>query len=111
MLFRSTLRERGAAVYREQCSDCHGEDGRGKPRVYPALAGNRLVTAESAHNALRTVLFGGFPPATLGNPRPYGMPPYAHRLSATDVAAVLTYIRSAWGNIASAVSPAAVSER
>lgn len=105
------LRELGGGVYREHCSDCHGEEGRGKPYAYPALAGNRLVTADSAGNALRTVLFGGFAPSTATNPRPYGMPPYAHRLSATEVAAVLTYVRSAWGNDASAVSPAAVSER
>ena len=89
----------------------HGADGLGKPSVYPALAGNRLVTAASANNALRTVLFGGFGPSTARNPRPYGMPPYAHRLSATDIAAVLTYVRSAWGNAATAVSPTAVSER
>jgi len=39
------------------------------------------------------------------------MPPYAHRLSATEIAAVLTYVRASWGNAAPAVSPAAVSER
>ncbi|HVY63246.1 MAG TPA: c-type cytochrome [Gammaproteobacteria bacterium] len=105
------LRMLGATVYREHCSDCHGADGLGKPLVYPALAANRLVTAESANNALRTVLFGGFAPSTAKHPRPYGMPPFAHQLSPTEIAAVLTYVRSAWGNDAPAVSPAAVSER
>jgi mono/diheme cytochrome c family protein len=105
------LRDLGATVYDEQCRDCHGADGLGEPYAYPALAGNPLVTAASANNALRTVLFGGFPPATRKNPRPYSMPPYAHRLSATEIAAVLTYVRASWGNAAPAVSPAAVSER
>jgi mono/diheme cytochrome c family protein len=49
------------------------------------------------------VLLGGFPPVTAGNPRPYSMPPYAQQLSDADVAAVVTYIRQAWSNRASAV--------
>jgi mono/diheme cytochrome c family protein len=108
---REALRDVGAGIYRRHCGDCHGADGLGKPYVYPALAGNRLVTATSANNALKTVLFGGFAPSTTTNPRPYGMPPYAQRLSSTEVAAVLTYVRSSWGNDAPAVSPAAVRER
>ena len=55
-------------------------------------------------NAIRMVYVGGFPPSTRGNPRPYGMPPFAHVLSDAEVAAVVTYIRGAWGNKASAVS-------
>jgi len=39
------------------------------------------------------------------------MPPYAHQLSPTEIAAVLTYVRSTWGNDAPAVAPAAVRER
>lgn len=108
---RAALVELGAEVYRNHCSECHGEDGEGEPDVYPALAGNRLVTAASASNALQTILYGGFAPSTVLNPRPYGMPPYAHRLSPAEIAAVLTYVRSAWGNTADAVAPAAVSER
>ena len=53
---------------------------------------------QSAVNPIRMVLNGGFPPGTDGNPRPYGMPPFAQRLSDDEVAAVVTYIRSAWGN-------------
>jgi mono/diheme cytochrome c family protein len=105
------LVELGGGVYRNHCSECHGEDGEGEPYVYPALAGNRLVTAESANNALQTILYGGFAPSTAMHPRPYGMPPYAHRLSPTEIAAVLTYVRSSWGNTAGAVSPIAISER
>jgi mono/diheme cytochrome c family protein len=108
---REALRDLGADVYRKHCGDCHGDDGLGKPYVYPALAGNRLVTATSANNMLKTVLFGGFAPSTATNPRPYGMPPYAHLLSPTEVAAVLTYVRSSWGNDAPAVSPVVVRER
>ena len=50
------------------------------------------------------VLNGGFPPGTVGNPMPYGMPPFAQPLSDDEVAAVVTYIRTSWGNRGSAVS-------
>jgi mono/diheme cytochrome c family protein len=108
---RAALRKRGATVYGEHCAECHGDDGEGQPRQYPALAGSRLVNAVSATNALRLTLDGGFPPSTDGNPYPYGMPPFSQRLSRADIAAVLTYIRSEWGNEAPAVSVVEVERR
>ena len=61
---------------------------------------------ESAVNPIRMVLNGGFPPGTHGNPMPYGMPPFAQSLSDDEVAAVVTYIRTAWGNRGAPVSAA-----
>jgi mono/diheme cytochrome c family protein len=55
-------------------------------------------------NAIRIVLNGGFPPSTAGNPRPYGMPPFAQLLSDEEVASVVTYVRASWGNAAAPVS-------
>jgi mono/diheme cytochrome c family protein len=55
-------------------------------------------------NAIRMVLNGGYPPGTAGNPMPYGMPPFAQSLSDVEVAAVVTYIRTAWGNHGTPVS-------
>src|SRR5690606_34933400 len=81
------LRQLGAAVYADQCAECHGAAGEGEPFVYPPLAGNALVTRARPTNAIRSVLLGGYPPSTAGNPRPYGMPPFAHRLDATETAA------------------------
>ena len=59
---------------------------------------------QSAVNPIRMVLNGGFPPGTIGNPMPYGMPPFAQSLSDDEVAAVVTFIRAAWGNRGAAVS-------
>lgn len=56
-------------------------------------------------------LFIAIAAATAGNPRPFGMPPYATSSSDADLAAVLSHIRSAWGNRASAVSELAVSQQ
>lgn len=95
--------ERGAAVYSQQCAQCHGERGEGRPGAFPALAGNRAATMENPTNLVRMVILGGYPPTTAGNPRPYGMPPFRHVLGDDDVAAVSTYVRNAWGNRAASV--------
>ncbi len=105
---RADLLRRGSQVYAEQCAGCHRSDGEGVTRAYPALARNPSVIMGSTINAIRVVLNGGFPPGTAGNPRPYGMPPFAQKLSDEDVASVLTYVRNSWGNQAPAVAPADV---
>jgi mono/diheme cytochrome c family protein len=100
----SLLMSLGQTVYQARCAACHGSDGRGMPPNYPPLAGNPSIQMESAVNPIRMVLNGGFPPGTAGNPEPYGMPPFAQTLSDNEIAAVVTYIRAAWGNRGTAVS-------
>ncbi|HSV78222.1 MAG TPA: c-type cytochrome [Ramlibacter sp.] len=107
----ATMLGRGRELYENHCASCHGEQGRGVPGAYPALAGNRSVTLPVTANLVQAVLNGGFPPATRGNPRPYGMPPFATVLSDADVAAVLTYVRTSWGNRAAPVSELSVTQQ
>jgi len=71
--------------------------------VYPPLAGNTSVTEPTGINAIRIVLLGGFAPTTAAHPRPYSMPPFAQQLSDGEVAAVVSYVRQAWGNEAGPV--------
>ncbi len=106
---RASVLARGSSIYRTRCSDCHGADGHGKPPAYPPLAQNPSIEMESAVNAIRMVLNGGYPPETTGNPRPYGMPPFAQMMSDEDIAAVVTYIRVAWGNRGQPVTPGEVN--
>jgi mono/diheme cytochrome c family protein len=101
---RSLLMSLGQSVYGAQCASCHGADGRGKPPDYPPLADNQSIQMESAVNPIRMVLNGGFPPGTQLNRAPFGMPPFAGLLSDDQVAAVVSYIRQAWGNHGSAVT-------
>jgi mono/diheme cytochrome c family protein len=79
------------------------------PPHYPPLAGNRSLTTRESVNPVRIVLNGGFAPATAGNPRPYGMPPYAHVMNDSEVAAVVSYLRASWGNKAPPVTPSEVN--
>jgi mono/diheme cytochrome c family protein len=106
----SLLLRFGQTVYETHCASCHASDGRGMPPDYPPLAGNPSIQMESAVNPIRMVLNGGFPPGTGGNPRPYGMPPFAQSLSDDEVAAVVTYIRAAWGNQGAAISAGQANE-
>lgn len=103
--------ERGGRLYGDHCASCHGEKGEGVAGAYPPLANNRAVTLPVTANLVQVVLYGGFPPSTRGHPRPFGMPPFATVLSDADVAAVITYMRSAWGNRAAPVSELAVSQQ
>jgi mono/diheme cytochrome c family protein len=96
---------RGSAIYDEQCASCHGKQGEGAAGAVPPLAGNRQLGMASANNVIRVVLAGGFAPATAGNPRPYGMPPFGQSLSDDDIAAVVSHLRSAFAAGAGGVSP------
>jgi mono/diheme cytochrome c family protein len=99
----ATMRN-GAALYDEHCALCHGKAGMGEAGAYPALAGNPAVLADPPTNAMRLIIEGGFPADTPGHPKPYGMPPFGPILSGEQIAAVLTYIRNAWGQRAPPVS-------
>jgi mono/diheme cytochrome c family protein len=95
----------GATTYANRCAACHLSDGTGMAPAYPPLAGNPSIEMDVSVNPLRMVLNGGYPPQTIGNPRPYGMPPFAQVLSDEEVAAVVTYIRVSWGNHGTLVTP------
>jgi len=110
---------KGRKLYERHCADCHGAQGEGAkaesavsnveqggPWAYPPLAGNRAVTMGSAVNLVRVVRSGGFAPSTAGHPRPYGMPPFD--LNNDDMAAVISYIRTSWGNQAAPISASGV---
>ncbi|KIF81645.1 alcohol dehydrogenase [Noviherbaspirillum autotrophicum] len=97
--------KQGAKLYEKYCAECHKSDGKGAPPGYPPLVGTRSLAARSPINPIRIVLNGGYPPTTKGNPRPYGMPPFAVELNDSEVAAVVSYIRTSWGNKGNMVSP------
>jgi len=90
--------DRGGTVYKDRCATCHGDAGEGRPPAALALAKNRAVTMDSAINMIRVVLYGGYTPGTAGNPQPFGMPPFAQDLSDQQIADVINFVRTSWGN-------------
>ncbi|WP_087631455.1 c-type cytochrome [Caballeronia telluris] len=107
---RNDLAPLGKKVYDAQCALCHAAAGQGKLPHFPPLANNQSIVMNSAVNPIRMVLNGGYPPGTFKNPKPYGMPPFAQSLSDVEVAAVVTYIRTTWGNRGAPVSVKEVNE-
>jgi mono/diheme cytochrome c family protein len=101
---RADVAQRGVKVYERHCAQCHGEQGRGVPGAYPALAGNRAVLLRDPTNLVQMVLHGGYSPVTAGHPRPFGMPPGILELEDRDIAAVLTHLRTQWGHSAGEVT-------
>jgi alcohol dehydrogenase (quinone), cytochrome c subunit len=100
---------RGAELYDDNCAACHHTDGAGSPKALPKIAGNSSVLAEDPNSLIRLVLAGSALPGTSAAPSPLGMPGFGWRLSNQEVAQLLTFIRSAWGNQASSVSAGQVA--
>ena len=97
-------------LYAAKCAVCHGENGVSSEPEFPSLVGHRTVTMASSANLVRVIIGGGFPPTTPGNPAPFGMPPFGQELSDAEIAALASYVRGAWGHMASRVLPLEVQK-
>jgi mono/diheme cytochrome c family protein len=99
----------GGTVYTANCSGCHGAAGAGQPGVFPPLANNPYVTGD-AKEVIHTLNYGLNGAIKVGTASYNGqMPAWKGNLTDQQIADVVTYIRSSWGNKASAVSAADVA--
>jgi mono/diheme cytochrome c family protein len=94
----------GGAIYADECSACHGMDGKGVPFLFPSLAGSPNVRSTDPTSLIRVLMEGARSVATAGEPTSPGMPWFAWKLNDAELAAVLTYVRNSWGSSASAVT-------
>jgi mono/diheme cytochrome c family protein len=99
----------GAAIYRDQCSACHGLDGKGVAELFPSVADSSMVKSGDPTTSIRIVLRGARSVGTSAQPTAPGMPSYGKQLDDDEVAAVLTYMRNTWGGAAAAVTSGQVS--
>lgn len=100
----------GAQVFSTNCSTCHGATGQGVPGSFPPLANNPVVTGDP-NKVIGIVLGGLSTPITVNGQSFHGqMPPWKGTLTNSQIADVITYIRSSLGNNkASAVTEAQVA--
>ena len=96
--------DRGAELYVDNCAACHRTSGKGSAGVFPEIAGNSFVLLQDPTPLIRLVLQGSSLPATAAAPSRLGMPGFGWRLSNQEVAQLLTFIRTEWGNRAPGVS-------
>ncbi len=98
----------GEEVYLHNCMDCH-QDGAGTPGLVPPLDGAPWVQGEP--DRIIRVLLNGLMGEVVVEGVTYNgvMPGWRNLLSDEEIAAVLTYIRSAWDNDAGPVAPEAVT--
>jgi mono/diheme cytochrome c family protein len=87
----------GAQLFSQNCAACHQPEGQGIKGAFPALAGDPFVASDP--KVVASVLLHGRG----------GMPNFSEDLTDADIAAVLSYVRSSWGNHAGPVSAAAVA--
>jgi alcohol dehydrogenase (quinone), cytochrome c subunit len=100
---------RGALDYLNNCAACHLSSGEGYHQTFPALAGNPVVNAPDPASLIRIVLSGGAEPATAKAPTHFTMPAFGERMTDQEVADVLSFVRSSWGNDAPPVDSARVA--
>ena len=82
----------GKTLFARNCAACHQASGKGIPGAFPALAGNGFVQGAPADVA--TVLLKGRG----------GMPDFSGSLDDGEIAQVLSYVRTSWGNGAAPLS-------
>jgi ubiquinol-cytochrome c reductase cytochrome b subunit len=98
----------GDQVFTQNCASCHQAKGQGMPGAFPPLAGNPVVTGDP--KKLIAIVDNGLNGQISVNGASFNgaMPAWKGKLSPAEIAAVITYIRSSWGNNAGPVTEAQV---
>jgi cytochrome c oxidase cbb3-type subunit 2 len=89
---------KGAALFTANCSACHQANGEGLPGAFPSLKGDAVVNDDEATKHIQVVLHGLHDAKVGGLVYGSAMPPFAGTLSDAEVADIVNYERSSWGN-------------
>jgi mono/diheme cytochrome c family protein len=87
----------GATIYRDQCSACHGIEGKGVPHLFSSLSESAMVRSDDPTTVIRMVLRGARSAGTVAEPTAPGMPSYGRQLDDNQIAAVLNFVRNGLG--------------
>ena len=91
------LLKQGQEIFEDTCADCHRSNGEGLPNKFPALKGNAFVQG-NPQPVLLIVLYGRH--GKLGQ-----MPAWGEKFTDQEIAAMVSYVRNAWGNKAPTIKP------
>ncbi len=87
----------GAEIFTQNCAACHQAHGEGVKGAFPALAGSKLLLGDPKDPAWVVTHGRG------------GMPNFSEDLSDIEIASVLSFARSSWGNGAPPLDAATVA--
>src|SRR3954447_18015816 len=93
------LKAEGVKVYTANCAACHQANGKGLPGTFPPLEGSKLASGPKADH-IKIVMEGKAGTA---------MSAFKH-LSDVQIASVVTYERSSWGNTGDVVQPSEMNQ-
>lgn len=101
---RETMSE-AAQLYMTRCAPCHQFSGQGTGDIFPPLSNTDWVTGDKSR--LIKIILGGLGGEIEVNGKQFDgeMPPWREFLTDDQVATILTYVRTSWGNQASAITP------
>lgn len=100
---------KGQALFTTNCAACHQATGEGLAGAFPPLKGNAAVNDDDASKHIDVVLHGLSGTVIDGVSYPSPMPPFADSLSDADIAAIIDYERSSWGNHGKPITAAEVT--
>ena len=88
----------GEQLYNDNCAACHQKAGQGIPGAFPPLKGDKLALGDEATAAFLLLTGRG------------GMPAFKDSLSDDELATIMTYVRTSWGNNGKPITPAVFSK-
>ena len=92
--------EDGKAWFLKRCAACHQSEGQGRPEQIPPLVNSPFLLDDDPGRVARLILTGKA-----------GMPEFHMFLADEQIAAILTYARSSWGNKAGPITTEIVAEQ
>ena len=101
----------GAPIYKDKCSKCHMDSGRGGLFNGPPLEASAVVQSADAASMINIILYGPRAPKEVSTGQWETMKPFNDSMSDADVAAVANYVRSSWGNSGRPVTAADVARQ
>jgi len=105
-----SVNEVALTSYKRHCLACHQRDAGGVPGMYPPLAGNKVVSGDK--NALIDIMLNGMSGEIEVDGEKYnGIMASYKNLSDQEIANILNYIRSNFGNSGEVIKPSEIKAR
>ncbi|HKJ34714.1 MAG TPA: cbb3-type cytochrome c oxidase subunit II [Balneolaceae bacterium] len=100
----------GKNIFVQNCAACHQQNGKGVPGAFPPLAGDPVVNNIDPTEHIETVLYGKSSKTIGGVKYSAQMPPLGESMSNAEVAAVINYERTHFGNHGKTITPQDVAK-